>query len=194
MKKTTLKLAGLALVFSFVFAGCASTAHIEKDPSADFSRYKTYAWIDKAKDDSTKTTDILEGTVKVVVNAELQKMTGWKESATRPDLLLSYDVLVERSVRDQNDPVYSRSYTRTFYNPRAGRYFNVYYPPQFIGYDNYGVQVQEGTVTISMIDTRTDKTVWQGWTTDQIDSRRMRSKEVEAAVKTIFKNLDFAKK
>jgi len=194
MKTIKWKIAGLALVFSFVLAGCASVAHIEKDPSADFSRYKSYAWLDKAKDDSTKTGDILEATVKSVVNAELQKMTGWRESASKPDLLLSYDVLVERSVREQNEAMYSRPFTRTFYNPRAGRFFNVYYPSQFMGYDNYGVQVQEGTVSVSMIDTRTDKTVWQGWTTEQIDSRKMKSKEVETAVKTIFRKLDLAKK
>ena len=194
MKKMKWQMAGLALVFSLVLAGCASTAHIEKDPSVDFGKYKTYAWISKPVNDSTKSSDILEGTVKNVVNTELQKMTGWRETNSRPDLLLSYDVLVERSVREQNEAVYSQPFVRTFYNPRARRYFNVYYPSQFMGYDNYGVPVQEGTVTVSMIDTRTDKTVWQGWTTEQIDSRKMKSREVESAVKTIFRKLDLAKK
>ncbi len=194
MKKMKWQMAGLALVFSFVLAGCASTAHIEKDPSVDFGKYKTYAWISKPANDSTRASDILESTVKNVVNTELLKMTGWRETNSRPDLLLSYDVLVERSVREQNDAVYSQPFVRTFYNPRARRYFNVYYPSRFMGYDNYGVQVQEGTVTVSMIDTRTDKTVWQGWTTEQIDSRKMKSREVESAVKTIFRKLDLAKK
>ncbi len=194
MKKMKWQMAGLALVFSFVFAGCASVAHIEKDPSADFGNYKTFAWIEKKASDSTNSSDILESTVKNVVNTELQKMTGWRETKTRPDLLLSYDVLVERSVQQKSDAVYSSPFVRTFYNPMARRYFNVYYPSRFMGYDNYGVPVQEGTVTVSMIDARTDKTVWQGWTTDQIDSRKMRSKEVESAVKTIFRKLDLAKK
>ena len=193
MNKRTWILTGLVALFSFTMMSCASTAHIEKDDSIDFGKYKTFAWIEKAPSDSNKTNDIAESKVKSIVNQELEKNAGWRQVNSKPDLLLSYDVLVERSVVEQNNPVYSRGYTRTFYNPRSGRYFNVYYPSRFIGYDNYGVQVQEGTVTISMIDTKTDKTVWQGWTTEQIDSRKIKTKEVESAIKSIFKKFDLAK-
>ena len=193
MKKRTWIFAGLVALFSFTLMSCASTAHIEKDDSIDFREYKTFAWIEKAATDSNRTNDIAESKVKAIVNEELEKNAGWKQVNARPDLLLSYDVLVERSTVQQNDPVYSRSYTRTFYNPRSRRYFNVYYPSRFIGYDNYGVQVQEGTVTISMIDTKTDKMVWQGWTTEQIDSRKIKTKEIESAIKTIFRKFDLAK-
>ena len=190
MKKRTWIFAGLVALFSFTLMSCASTAHIEKDDSIDFGKYKTFAWI---ANDSNKTNDIAESKVKAIVNQELEKNAGWKQATSKPDLLLSYDVLVERSTVQQNDPVYSRSYTRTFYNPRSRRYFNVFYPSQFMGYDNYGVQVQEGTVTISMIDAKTDKTVWQGWTTEQIDSRKIKTKEVESAIKSIFRKFDLAK-
>ena len=77
--------------------------------------------------------------------------------------------------------------------PMSRSYFNVYYPSQFMGYENYSVPTQEGTVTVSMIDAKTDKTVWQGWPTDEIDSRRIKSKEVQAAVKSIFRKFDLAK-
>lgn len=181
------------LLFSFFFFSCGTTAHIEKDDTVDFGKYKTFAWIDKAKNDSTHSNDLVENKVKEVVNNELEKNAGWKQVSSRPDVLLSYDVLVEKSLRQMNDPVYSRSYVRTFYNPRSGRYFNVYYPSRFVGYDNYDVPTREGTVTISMIDSKTDKTVWQGWTTEEIDSRKIKTKEVESAIKTIFKKFDLAK-
>lgn len=193
MKKRTLIFAGLVALFSFTLMSCASTAHIEKDDSIDFGKYKTFAWIETAAKDSNRTNDIAESKVKSIVNQELEKNAGWRQSTNKPDLLLSYDVLVERSVVEQNDPIYSRSFTRTFYNPRSGRYFNVFYPSRFMGYDNYSVPVQEGTVTISMIDSKTDKTVWQGWTTEQIDSRKIKTREVESAIKTIFRKFDLAK-
>lgn len=195
MKTKSWILPGIVLVFLFMLAGCASTAHIEKDSTVDFKQYKTYAWIETPKDKKQSSSDIMESKVKAIVNDELAKTAGWREvnAGQKADLLLSYDILVERSVRQQNDPVYSQPYLRTFYNPRARRYFNVYYPSRFVGYDNYAVDVQEGTVTISMIDTRTDKTVWQGWTTEQIDSRRIKSREVETAVKSIFRKFDLAK-
>jgi len=181
------------LGFVFLLASCGSTAHIEKDDNADFSQYKTFAWIEKeGKQDHNRTNDLTERKIREAVNKELEK-TGWRESKNRPDVLLSYDVLVEKSVAQRSDPVYSSPFTRTFYNPYSRRFVNVYYPSRFMGYDNYDVPTREGTVTISMIDTKTDKTVWQGWTTDEINSRNMSSKEIQNSVKAIFRKFDIAK-
>jgi len=187
-----LKLWSGVVGFVFLLASCASTAHIEKDDNTDFRQYKTFAWIDK-DGKRNHSNDLTEQKVKDAVNKELEKTAGWRESKNRPDVLLSYDVLVEKTVAQRSDPVYSRSYTRTFYNPYSGRYINVYYPSQFMGYDSYDVPSREGTVTITMIDAKTDKTVWQGWTTDEINGRNMSSKEIQNGVKAIFRKFDVAK-
>jgi hypothetical protein len=179
-----------ALALVFLLASCAPTAHIEKDDATDFSNYKTFAWIEKGKGAKN---DIAEQKIRDAVSKELEKSAGWKESKKNPDLLLSYDVLVERSVKQQSDVVYSRPFTRTFYNPYSRRFINVYYPSQFMGYDNYDVPTREGTVTITMTDANTEKTVWQGWTTDEVDSRHMTSKEIQNSVKAIFRKFDIAK-
>jgi Domain of unknown function (DUF4136) len=192
MKKTWSMMA-VVLFFSFILVSCSSTAHIEKDDSVDFGQFKTYAWIHKAANDSNRSNDLIEQKVKEIVKMQLEKNAGWKQVTSKPDVLLSYDVLVEKSVKQQNDPVYSGSYVRTFYNPRTGRYFNVYYPSRFMGYENYDVRIQEGTVFLSMIDSKTDKTIWQGWSSEEIDSRKIKTKEVEYAIKSIFKKFDLAK-
>jgi hypothetical protein len=44
-----------------------------------------------------------------------------------------------------------------------------------------------------MIDTKTDKTVWQGWTTDEVNSKNLTSKEIQNSVRSIFKKFDLAK-
>ena len=62
-----------------------------------------------------------------------------------------------------------------------------------MGYDRDVREVREGTVTISMIDAKTDKTVWQGWTTDEVRSRSLSTKEIDNSVRTIFKKFDVAK-
>lgn len=183
-------LAGLLLT------SCASVAHVEKDDSVNFSNYHSYAWVEtSASKDSAKTrqSDLTERKIREAVNAELAKQ-GWKEVKHRPDVLLSYDVLVERSVRDQSRSVYSDPYTRYFYNPYTRRWNSIYYPSQFLGYDNYQTPVREGTVTISLIDAKTEKTVWQGWTTDEVNSRNLSGKEIQNAVKTIFRKFDVAKR
>lgn len=184
------------LGFVFLLASCASTAHIEKDENTDFSQYKTFAWIDKdgaGKKDKDRTNDLTEQKIREAVNKELMKSAGWKETKSKPDVLLSYDVLVEKTVEQRSDPVYSRPFTRTFYNPYSRRFINVYYPSRFVGYDDYSVPSREGTVTISMIDAKTDKTVWQGWTTDEVNSRNISSKEIQNSVRAIFRKFDIAK-
>ena len=171
---------------------CGTSAHIEKDETANLANYKTYTWIDKENKDRM-TNQIAVQNLKSIVDQELQK-NGFREVKRNPDLLLSYDMLVEKTVKEQSDPVYSRPYSQVFYNPYTRRYGTIYYPSQFLGYDSYATPVKEGTVSISMIDARTDKTVWQGWTTDELNGSQFSSKEVQKNVRSIFKKFDVASK
>lgn len=192
---TISKLWGLYGALIFLLASCGTTAHIEKDDKVDFNRYKTFAWIDKdgeGKKDMNRKNDLTEQRIRDAVNTELEK-SGWREVKNRPDVLLSYDVLVEGATKEKNTPVYSRPFSRVVYNPYTRRYTTIYYPSQFVGYERDERPVKEGTVTISMIDTKTDKTVWQGWTTDEVNSRNLTSKEIQYAVRSIFKKFDVAK-
>lgn len=194
--KKNLKWLGAAVVMMFVLASCSSTAHIEKDDNADFGHYKTFAWIDKdgeGKNDRNKSNDLTEQKIRDAVNKELEKNSGWRQVKNRPDVLLSYDVLVERSIKESNNPVYSNPYSRLVYNPYTRRYTTIYYPSRFVGYERDERPVKEGTVTISMIDTKTDKTVWQGWTTDEVNSKNLTTKEIQNSVRSIFKKFDVAK-
>jgi hypothetical protein len=78
------------------------------------------------------------------------------------------------------------------YNPYSRRWVSIYYPSQFLGYDNNQRTVREGTITVSIIDAKTDKTIWQGWTTEEINSRNLTSKEIQNSVKSIFRKFDVA--
>ncbi|HRO68824.1 MAG TPA: DUF4136 domain-containing protein [Chitinophagaceae bacterium] len=193
--KSNLKLWSGWLGVVFLLASCTSTAHIEKDDNTDFSKYKTYAWVEKERSDKreSRKNDLAEQKVRDAVSKELEKTAGWRESKSNPDVLLSYDLLVERSTKQQSDPVYSRPFVRTFYNPYSRRFYRVYYPSRFMGYDHFDVNTREGTVTISMIDAKTEKLVWQGWASDEVSSRNMTSKEIQNSIKAIFRKFDIAK-
>ncbi len=184
-----------AFVFAVIFmAGCANSAHIEKDPSANLGSYKTYSWIEDEKNDAKNKghkNDLVEANIRRAVNQELQK-NGFAETKRNPDLLLTSDVLVENSEKKQNEPVYSRPFSRIYFNRFSGRYGTIYYPSQFLGYDSYTTPIQQGTVTITMVDPKTDKTVWQGWATDEISSRNITGKEIQRNVKSIFRKFDVA--
>jgi hypothetical protein len=194
MKTTKRKLFG-SMVAALMIVGCSTPVHVEKDDNVDFTKYKTFAWVDKdgsGKKDRNRSNDMMEQRFKESVTGALEKQ-GWRADNKSPDVLISYDVLIERGDRVQSDPVYSRPFARTFFNPYSRRFYNVYYPSRFMGYDDYSTPVREGTVTISVTDAQTDKVVWQGWTTDEVNSRNLTSKEINNAVRSIFKKFDLAK-
>jgi hypothetical protein len=183
------------LAAGITLAGCSSMAHVERDRTVNFNNYHTYSWVDtKSEKDSNaiKVSDLTERKIREAVNAEMAKY-GWKETTHRPDVLLTYDFVVERTTKRDNNPVYSMPYSRLYYNPYTRRYGTLYYPSEFMGYDDNRRQVREGTVTISMIDPRADKTIWQGWTTDEVNSRNLTNKEIQSSVKNIFRKFDIAK-
>jgi len=189
MKTLNLKwFLGMAVAALMVIS-CSAPVHVEKDNSVDFSRYKSYAWVDQDENRANRSNQLMEQKFKSAVSDALDKQ-GWRMDNRRPDVLISYDVLVERSTRQQSEPVYSRPFTRTYYNPYARRYYSVYYPSEFMGYDNYETPIREGTVTITVTDAKTDKVVWQGWTTDEVNSKNLTTKEINNAVKSIFRKFN----
>ena len=176
-----------------LLAGCASTAHIEKDESVNFGNYKTFTWLDDSNDSGhAKMSGLQKANLQKAVNTELEK-ANWKEDEKSPDIILKHDILVEKSVKERSNPVYSRGFTRRFYNPYTRRFSYIYYPSQFMGYDNNEYETREGTLTITMIDAKTDKVIWQGWTTGEVDNKNLTSKEIQSGVKSIFKKFDIAK-
>ncbi|HET9744348.1 MAG TPA: DUF4136 domain-containing protein [Chitinophagaceae bacterium] len=193
MNKINLKAAIVAVLGIVILAGCASSAHIEKDESVNFSKYKTFTWLHGENGKLENQSDLVETKIRDAVTKEFEKI-GWRESKTRPDVILDYDVLVERSSRNERDPVYSQPYTRLVYNPYTRRYATIYYPSQFLGYESYEKVIKEGTITVTMIDARTDKTVWQGWTTGEVNSKNLTNKEIQKAVASIFKKAELAKR
>ena len=182
-------LLGLVLPVLLIVS-CATPAYVEKDESTDFKRYHTFAWIDK---DGKNKNAFLDKHVQEAANSKMEK-EGWRLDKSNPDVLISYDMLVEKTTKEQSNPVYSQPYSRIFYNPFTRRYGRIFYPSQMLGYDNNTVSVREGTLTITMVDAKTNNTIWQGWTTDEVNSRNVTKKEIQSSVNSIFRKFDVASK
>ena len=180
-----------AWISLFMLAACGSTAHVQKDDSVDFSKIKTYAWVKAEKQKGTrpgKFNDLVDNKIRQSVDKNLQA-TGWREVTRNPDVLLVYDVDVQKETRNVSDPVYSQPMTRWFYNPYRRAYVPIYYPSEFLGYNNSKEIVNEGTLTLTVMNADTEKTIWQGWTTSEVNGRRMTDKEIDDNVKAIIKKL-----
>lgn len=185
MKNNIFKFTLLSAILLMVLSGCGPTAHVETANNVNFNQYRTFAWAQQK--DRRSRTSLQEDQIKKAITSRLESSKGWEQVRRNPDILLSYDVLVERSSRVESDPRYSWGGFRTFYNPYSRRFYNVYYPSQFIGYDNYRVPTKEGTITITMVDARTDRNVLQAWATDEVSSRRVSSGEIDRIVNAIFR-------
>jgi hypothetical protein len=188
------KFLSIIALAGFVATSCSSPVYVQKDDSVNLSNYRTFMWVDtraNENDNSVKPTAYVDLSVRNAVNKELLKQ-GWKEVSDNPDVLLSYDILVERTTEEKSDPVYSRPFTRMYYNPYTRRWSTIYYPSQFVGYQTYETPVKEGTVTITMTDARSDKVVWQGWTTERLNKSRITEDEISKSVRNIFNKFDVA--
>ena len=192
MTKINLKTTIAAVLSIGLLAGCASSAHIEKDETVNFNKYKTFTWLHGDDGKLENQSDLIESKIRNAVTKEFEKI-GWRESKSKPDVILDYDVLVERSSKEQKEPVYSQPTSRLVYNPYTRRYATVFYPSQFLGYESYEKVIKEGTITVTMIDAKTDKTVWQGWTTGEVNNHNLTNKEIQKAVASIFKKAELAK-
>jgi hypothetical protein len=178
----------IAAFATAMIAGCSNRVYVKRDESADLAKARTYAWVRTRanKDDNRHVTAFAQQDIHSAVDAQLAK-EGWRQATSNPDVLVSYDILVEKNQMHQSEPVYTRPFTRVYYNPWLRRWGTIYYPSEFIGYDNYSIPVKQGTVTITMNDSNTDKTLWQGWTTEDMQDNKLTSTEVNKAVKNIFK-------
>jgi hypothetical protein len=193
MKLNKFNTLGVLMLSSVILMSCATTSHIEKDDSVNFNDYKTFAWLHGENGKIDSQSDLIESKVREAVTIELEK-SGWKEVKTKPDVILDYDLLVEKSSKEKKEPVYSQSYSRLIYNPYTRRYASIYYPSRFVGYESYEQLIKEGTITITMIDAKTDKMIWMGWTTEEVNSKNLTKKEIQKAVAGIFKKFDVAKR
>lgn len=176
-----------------VMVSCGRTAYVQKDADVDFSRIKTYSWVTAQANKETasvptKNDDLTNRKIRLAIDKNLAEK-GWKEVKKNPDVYLVYDVMIEEENKKVTTPVYSQSFTRWFFNPRNRRWVPVFYPSQFMGYDEDMEKVKEGTLTLTLMDADTDKTIWQGWTTSEMSGRKLTDKQIESKVKAIVARL-----
>jgi hypothetical protein len=90
------------------------------------SSYQTYNWIQK--DTLYRKLELLDQQVKASGDRQLG-MLGYRRVDKDPDLLVDYDVLVEKSRKRRTESVYMQPYFRMFFNPYTRFWGTIYFPP-----------------------------------------------------------------
>jgi hypothetical protein len=163
-------------------AACASpikTAH-DSDPEADFTRYKSYAWIkdgpligpSAGEGRPSYISPIDDQRIRAVVESELAAK-GYSKAASLEgaDLVVSYAIGTQEKTR---------------VSPTAGR-SSVYYPGYGYGgwYGGSTVSVQqytEGTLMIEFWDRSSRQAVWVGWASKRLSKSDDSKETIRQAV------------
>lgn len=109
IKKIYYVVAGLLLSSMLFSCGTARIIGSDYDKAANFNVYRTYAWIpqpDVTYKDSRYSNQIIENNIKYYTGNALTSI-GIRLDTSKPDLLLSYALEIEKGERSRDEPVYS---------------------------------------------------------------------------------------
>ena len=159
-----MKNAFLVLAIVAGFGACAPRVAVDK-ANVDFSKYRTFAWMDsdvKGSQNPVYYNQLATQQVEETVARELARK-GLKEVTRRPDILLGYHFFVEektRTVTNNNGPY-------GFYGPYSGwgRWGYAGWGPGWNGFggtQSTQEKYEAGTVVVDMVDTRTKRLIWRG--------------------------------
>lgn len=173
-----------ALGAALLAGGCASQAPQPtsiRDPDANFSSYKTFAFDEKARTDSAgvqQPLSILDQNIRAAIAAQLNaKGYAQAPAGTTPDLLVAYEKATADTIK--NNPV------------RIG-----------IGVGSWGGnvgggvststpgarKVTEGTLVIHAIDQAREAAVWEGRVTRELGKEGAEPAVVQGAVAEVFRD------
>jgi hypothetical protein len=183
MKNRAINLYGfIAGILLLGFTGCAVT---DIDRSADFHRYKTFAW-GKANVDVKNPaykSDLINRRIKTTVEKEFAKR-GIALNQADPDFTVSYHTYTEKKEQQRSGgSYYGYPYFPRFY-PFGGWGFPYAYgwggPAQTYTYT-------EGTLIIDVTDTRTKELVWRGTVSGNVNNVSSLQRQIEKGVRAIMK-------
>jgi hypothetical protein len=166
-----------------LLGGCATSSpdiHIQADPGADFSRYRSFAFFSPLGTDKAGYGSILSLHLREATRRALEAR-GFRYDETRPDLLVNFNARVE----DKTDVV---SFPSVGYYGYRARWYGIWN-----GYDVTTIHYQEGTLNIDLIDARQKQLLWEGVAEGRItaEARKNLKATVESAVDNIFSHYPY---
>jgi hypothetical protein len=189
MKTTIRSKVIVALCFAVIFTFAAGQTAFAQDVrynfdrDADFSKYKTYKWVDNKN--AQKLDDLKDRQLKTAIDAELAKKGLSKVDSENPDLYLSYQVALQQE----------KQYTSFDSGWGYGRGWR--------GWGGTGMStgqtstIHVGAVDVDMYDVAERQLVWEGTASKTIDPKAKpdkQQKNLEKAVAKLLKNYPPEKK
>lgn len=184
----------------WTFSGCGVYTEITttSDASADFSRYKTFAWLPDKYDtiNSPYNNEIVRNNLKNYFGQSFAER-GFIVNLDTPDVLLQI-IVVNKSREKQIaiPPPYRMHYyycpyyyCSRYYSPYPYDYYYHYYPSYCysMGYCKETIQYVEGSIVLNVIDRKQNKLIWSGTAKGDIYDPSYIDEDIHPAVKRIMK-------
>lgn len=173
-----------------VAAGCSSGPRVraERDATADFSRYRTFAFAEPLGTDRAGYQTMVSQYLKAATQRELEAR-GLRLVEADPQLLVNFNGKLSEKFRATAAPSSSITFgygRGGYYGYRSGIYTTwPLYPPE--------PQVQpytEGTLNIDVIDAERKQMIWEGVAVGRVTDETMENlkPKIDEAVRAIFAN------
>lgn len=174
-RSTALPLLVVALV------GCAPRVYVEQDGSARFADFHTYAWLSPPPGpvrDPILDSQILEDRVRRAVIGDLDAR-GFvpAPSATSADFLVTYHTASKQKLES-----YGSGFTFGVMDAWPHGFGGLVMAPQV-------ESREEGTLMLDIIDGKSKRLVWRGWTTGLVSQGNYSDASVNEAVHQILSKL-----
>lgn len=165
-------LVGTAMLATLASTASAQDVTYDYDKSADFARFKTYAWVDGHNlPDQLNHQRIVEAVDRQLAGKGLRRV----EADAKPDVLVAYHALFDRNVEIHG-----------FSSGWAGYRFGAH--------RSGSARVEEilvGTLAVDVVDARSRTIVWRGMATKDVDVNakpEKREKNLNKAAEKLFRN------
>ena len=185
-----------------ILISCSTTYNAvssDYDRSADFTKYKTFAWLpDKADTTNTRyNNEIIRNNIRNYFG-QCMSDRGYNADLENPDLLMQVVIInakKERVISSYPSSYYYSPYYygSNYYSPyRFGYYYNSY-PSYGYGYSRFPgysttqkLEYVNGAITLNLIDRKANKLVWSGTAEGDIYDPSQISSDLHPAVHRIL--------
>jgi Domain of unknown function (DUF4136) len=179
------RLLSAACLSSILAFACATgpTIRVDRDPGADMSAYKTFAFFDPLATDRTQYSTLVSSRLKHATHTELERL-GYRYDERNPDLLVNFFLSIADRQEIRSTP--SASMGGGYYGYRRGGYGAWGSYP----YDVETVNYKAGTLSVDLVDARTDSLVWQGLAEGRLKDESIRNPgpAIEAVIAEMFRS------
>lgn len=177
----------LPAIFALLVSGCASSPNTfsNADPGVDFSQYKTFGYFSTLSTDNPQYQSLVSNFLKVAVAQELV-VRGLDHDEENPDLRVNFYINTKDKIKTRSVPTAGgyHDYRDPFYDPWGG------YGGVGVTYQTQVDQYTEGTLNIDVVDSKTNKLVWEGSVVGRLTEKDVRNMEqtVDEAVADVMVN------